>query len=315
MPRDQGRVRQALHDIVYGILTVTLAHLHSIKCDITLPTKSETDSAYVNQVIRRQQELASSFRSFMTMGQSFGKVNENRQKFYGEVIGAARAVKFSLLHHYCALTYPFKFNSHCKVGSEITTGSPAQYVDQTGKGVHSAAKALHDFVDPRGLVKYGQWRRPLVVLSFDESHVLTDGTKESEWSTFSELRRILQRLGGHLIFSLFLSTSGNFRMLSPDIKPDPSSRVVNEALLPFHPITDVSFDCLARPAAEGSMTLFEVTQIDWIAHLGRPLYVPFIHCLGNLLVCSCTVDLVLTLTCCPRRTERAKSSILPSRSC
>ena len=101
MPRDQGRVRQALHGIVYGILTVTLAHLLSIKCDITLPTKSETDSAYVNQVIKRQQELAYSFRSFMTMGQSFGKVNENRKKFYGEVIDAARAVKFSLLHHYC----------------------------------------------------------------------------------------------------------------------------------------------------------------------------------------------------------------------
>ncbi|KAI0285279.1 hypothetical protein BGY98DRAFT_1092902 [Russula aff. rugulosa BPL654] len=86
----------------------------------------------------------------------------------------------------------------------------------------------------------------------------------------SELRRILQRLDGHLIFSLFLSTSGNFRMLSPDIKPDPSSRVVNEALLPFHPITE-------------SLKLT-----------------------GSLI--SVGPYLVLTLTGCPRRTERAKSS-------
>jgi hypothetical protein len=156
----------------------------------------------------------------------------------------------------------------------------------------------------------GRW--PLILLSFDDPQVLTDGAKVGEWSLFTELRRILQRLDsrGISIFSLFLSTAGNFRFLSPDIKTDPSSRVWNNNLRPFHPITDISFDCLARPASEDSVTLFQVVQIDWIAHLGRPLYVSFIHCLGWL--CSCRIDLALTLTPCRRRTERTTYFVLLS---
>ena len=157
--------------------------------------------------------------------------------------------------------------------------------------------------------------RPLVLLSFDEPHVLMDDEKIGEWSSFSELRRILQRLDckGASIFSLFLSTAGNFRFLSPDIKFDPSSRVVNEELLPFHPITEISFDCLARPVSSDSVTLFQVVQIDWIAHLGRPLYVSFVHCLGKLY--SCKVDLARTLTPCLRRTKRTIYFALLCRSC
>lgn len=158
--------------------------------------------------------------------------------------------------------------------------------------------------------KEGRW--PLVILSFDDPQVLTDGVKVGEWSLFMELCCILQRLDSHgiSIFSLSLSTAGNFRFLSPDIKTDPSSRVWNNHLRPFHPITDISFDCLACPANEDSVTLFQVVQIDWIAHLGRPLYVSFVHCLGRLR--SYRIDLVLTLTPCQRRTERTTYFCLPS---
>jgi hypothetical protein len=141
--------------------------------------------------------------------------------------------------------------------------------------VRIVAKALNKFVDPRGLLNSEKWRRPLVILSFDEPHVLIDGAKEGEWSMFSELRRILQRLDGIPFFSVFLSTAGNFRLLSPDIKNDPSNRVATEQLFPFHPITEVSFDCLACHASERNVTLLRVVDIDWIAHLGRPLYAPF----------------------------------------
>ena len=161
--------------------------------------------------------------------------------------------------------------------------------------------------------KAGRW--PLVLLSFDEPHVLTHGAKVGEWSLFTELRRILQRLDHpHIsIFSLFLSTAGNFRFLSPDIKFDPSSRVVNESLRPFHPITDISFDCLAYSAIEDKVSLFRVVQMDWIAHLGRPLYVSFVHCLRKL--CSCRVDSAHTSTPCLRRTKRMIYCVSLSKSC
>ena len=65
------------------------------------------------------------------------------------------------------------------------------------------------------------------------------------------------------MFSLFLSTSGNFCLLSLDIKSE-----VQHDPIPSY-------------------------QIDWITHLGRPLYVPFIHCHENMLVCSCLALSVL----------------------
>ena len=161
--------------------------------------------------------------------------------------------------------------------------------------------------------KTGRW--PLVLLSFGEPQVLTYGAKVGEWTLFTELRRVLQRLDGPgiSIFSLFLSTAANFRFLPPDIKFDPSSRVVNEYLRPLHPITEISFDCLARPANEDSVSLFQVVQIDWFAHLGRPLYVFFVRCLKVL--CSCRIDSALTLTPCLRRTKRTIYFALLSRSC
>ncbi|KAF8495544.1 hypothetical protein F5888DRAFT_1711816 [Russula emetica] len=252
-PREQKRVKRALHGIVYGLLTITHAQLNSLPCDITLPADLP-DEEYVTRVIERQQKLAFAFRDFMTRGQSFGTVNNDRQEFYRRVIVAAKV-----------------FDEECKSAMESITNSPPQYVDQDGKGVRTAGKALYKFVDPRELLK-NEKRRPLILFSFDEPHVLTDGTKEGDWSLFSELCRILQRLDDCLFFSLFLSTAGNFWFLSPDVKLDPSSRIVNDQLRPFHPITEVSFDCLACPANEGSMTLNQVTQMDWIAHLGRPLF-------------------------------------------
>ncbi len=157
----------------------------------------------------------------------------------------------------------------------MTDSSPTtQYVDQDGRGVCTAGRTLCKFIDPKGYSsKFEEGGWPSVVLSFDEPHALTDGAKEGEWSLFSELRRVLQRLDsdGNSIFSLFLSTAGNVRFLSPDVKTDPSSRIVNERLRPFHPITEISFDCLARPAMEYTVTLDQVVQIDWITHLGRPL--------------------------------------------
>ena len=127
--------------------------------------------------------------------------------------------------------------------------------------------------------KTGRW--PLVLLSFDEPQVLTYGAKVGEWTLFTELRRVLQRLDdrGISIFSLFLYSGRKFSVSLSGHKFDPSSRVMNEYLHPFHPITDISFDCLARPASEDSVSLFQVVQIDWIAHLGRPLYVSFVRCL------------------------------------
>jgi hypothetical protein len=84
------------------------------------------------------------------------------------------------------------------------------------------------------------------------------------------------------IFSLFLSTAGRPNH-SPalEIKADPSTRMYNFEGPPVHPISEISFDDLAYPAYPNSITLDRVVELDWISHLGRPLYVQsreFLRC-------------------------------------
>ena len=115
-------------------------------------------------------------------------------------------------------------------------------------------------------------RWPLVILAFDESHILTDNPKFCGWTLFSELRRTLRGIVNQAIFTLFLSTAGRFHLFSPRIQSDPSGRVTNSSQQPIDPITEISFDDLAFKAKENTVSLDRVVQTDWISHLGRPLY-------------------------------------------
>jgi hypothetical protein len=159
---------------------------------------------------------------------------------------------------------------HCHV-HKPTSSSP-RFVGEDGKGVREAGDAIVKFVDqPRLLNSKTGPRRPLVILSFDESDILTKGPSDEDWTLFSELRRTLRSLVKLPLFSLFLSTAGHFREFSPDIKIDRSLRVRKLEALPLDPITEVSFDCLAPPAEEGKLSLDQVVRMEWISHLGRPL--------------------------------------------
>jgi hypothetical protein len=139
------------------------------------------------------------------------------------------------------------------------------------KAVLQAAEELTQIVDPGNLLdpEAGP-RRPLLLLAFDESHVLTDIPGEQGWSLFSELRRALHAVVGLPIFSLFLSTASKFRLFSPEIQSDQSHLGVNLNLPLLHPISEISFDDLAFPAIEGSVMLDKVIE-NKISHLGRPL--------------------------------------------
>jgi hypothetical protein len=142
------------------------------------------------------------------------------------------------------------------------------------EGVAEAGLKLSRLIDPKQLLDSAKGpRHPLLILSFDESHILTDIPKNQSWTVFSELRRVLCELVHFPIFSLFLSTAGKVLSFSPVIESDPSLRVQQPGLSPLHPISEISFDDLAYPAMEDDIVLSQVVQTDWISHLGRPLYV------------------------------------------
>jgi hypothetical protein len=148
--------------------------------------------------------------------------------------------------------------------SQKIEGSPVN------EGVEESGERLCRLVDPHCLLDSAEGPRwPLVVFAFDEAHTLTDNPPNKEWSLFLELRRVLRRIHKLPIFSLFLSTAGRFNLFFP---ADPSNWVGDLSLRPLDPIPEICFDDVAYPALEDTVTLDQVVHIDWISHLGRPLY-------------------------------------------
>ncbi len=145
-----------------------------------------------------------------------------------------------------------------------------------GQGLEEAGKELCRLIDEHGVLESNKGpRRPLVVLAFDEAHVLTDNPQDTGkgWNLFLELRRILRQIQNLPIFSLFLSTAGRFNQFSPEIRSDPSARAREPDNRSLDPISEVSFDDIAYPALKDTVMIDRVVEIDWISHLGRPLYV------------------------------------------
>jgi hypothetical protein len=144
-----------------------------------------------------------------------------------------------------------------------------------GEGLQKAGETLCRFLDEHELVESKKGPRwPLVVLAFDEADTLTDNPpNQTDWNLFSELRRVLRQIKDLQIFSLFLSTAGRFNKFSLDIHSDPSIRAREPDNRPLDPFSEISFDDIAYSALKDTVTIDKVVEIDWISHLGRPLYV------------------------------------------
>jgi hypothetical protein len=97
------------------------------------------------------------------------------------------------------------------------------------------------------------------------------------------------------VFSLFLLTAGRFHLFSLEIRSDPSKWITNKDLAPLPPIMEVSFDDLVFIAKEYVVKLDQVVQIDWMSHLGRPLYVHLSRSFGAAYFPS-QIGLVLIMT-------------------
>src|SRR6266566_8861571 len=77
---------------------------------------------------------------------------------------------------------------------------------------------------------------------------------------------------------------GHFILFSPEISSDPSRRIQNSTLSTLDPITEISFDDLGYDAPEYKIMLEQVAEMDWMCHLGRPLYALFGYHLASSLL-------------------------------
>jgi len=114
--------------------------------------------------------------------------------------------------------------------------------------------------------------RPLVVLSFDEAHILMEFVDTREWSIYSELRHCLGHLISLPIFTLFLSMAGKFCLFCPERQWETSNWVVKGLKWVLPPITETGFDQFALPVEEGWTTLDEVMQDVLEVHSGHMLH-------------------------------------------
>jgi len=241
-------------------------------------------------VKQRQSLLAYHFRNEMTEGLSFEETNKYRQSFFDEVIEQANRVGFSGWSSPFEDDHPSSSRNSLQIpyiafllASYSTQHNPLELTLTTGNveyGVLEAGTRLKDFIDEHddilSEVEGTVW--PLVVLAFDEAHILTEFPVDDRgWTIYSELRRCLCQLLGLPMFTLFLSTAGKFRLFSPDRPGDLPGRVVlgHKRVLP--PITETGFDQFALPAIENETTLDQVVEDKWICSLGRPLCV-FLAC-------------------------------------
>ncbi|PVF91721.1 hypothetical protein CPB86DRAFT_802611, partial [Serendipita vermifera] len=120
---------------------------------------------------------------------------------------------------------------------------------------------------------------PLLTLSWDEAHVLTNQGFEIskdplEWTQFNEFRRVLRTCdrSGRL-FSLFLSTTGKIDQFSPDLRDDPSTRIGDQKLKLPLPFINLGFDIFARHVIPtNGFKLSEAIETRQIVKFGRPLW-------------------------------------------
>ena len=112
---------------------------------------------------------------------------------------------------------------------------------------------------------------PLVILAFDEAHILSVKKHQFDtgyFSKFSELRRVLRALNELLIFSVFLSTAGNIQSITPCAKIDDSGRVQKSDLVLLPPFTELGFDQMAKEISDGALTIKEVLTLKFMVLFG-----------------------------------------------
>ena len=113
-----------------------------------------------------------------------------------------------------------------------------------------------------------------VTLAFDECHRLASPQAGRSWSALSELRHALRLIILYPVFTIFLSTSGKLRFLSPNLSMHPSSRLSRRQLSLLPPLYQCPFDLVSKEhkfSTEPIWNLAHVASTEHIAHLGRPL--------------------------------------------
>jgi len=113
-----------------------------------------------------------------------------------------------------------------------------------------------------------------IFIAFDEAHTLAEATTSgANESFFVILRRTLSLLSRFSLYTFFLSTTGKITQFAQPRERDSSSRINEGTLETPRPFIYLGFDQLMqeRKVFDRWNTLDDITSLDCIAHMGRPL--------------------------------------------
>ncbi|KIL63636.1 hypothetical protein M378DRAFT_662372 [Amanita muscaria Koide BX008] len=195
---------------------------------------------------RNPQTIAEKFRLLMTAGQTFERQGSKRCGFYSDVV---------------------------KYANKVTSAS----FMRDGEQLRRTALDLLKFLNPELEAAHIKTLPPLVVLAFDEVHVLSVEKHQFDtgyFSKFSELRRALRSLNELPIFSVFLSTSGKIQNITPRPELDGAGWVQKTNLVLLPPFTELGFDQMVGQISDDGddLTIEKVSTIKSMVHFGRPLF-------------------------------------------
>ncbi|KAM6495554.1 hypothetical protein JOM56_008260 [Amanita muscaria] len=239
------------HAFLVALFTTARSYLQDIDQHITDEQRHET--------------IAQKFRLLMTAGQTFNHQGGKRREFYSAVV-----------KHANEFLQPPAPPAPLEPSIPQTTPPPPTFtLDGEQLDIKRTALDLLKCLNPELKEEHIDTIPPLVVLTFDEAHVLSVEKHQSGigyFSKFSELRRALRALKDLPIFSVFLSTSGKIQNITPRAEDDGSGRVQKSKLVLLPPFIELGFDQMVGRISDSALTIETVSNIKFMVRFGRPLF-------------------------------------------
>ena len=216
-------------------------------------------------------ERIRSFRCFMSKGQSMDSTGENRKFFYDKVLDRARKVRPRLHIHFIPLILLVsKLVDNSRDKDKPDDDSIAMALKNLREVLNTGDPnwSNHRIVATKGGEKFVD-----IFLAFDEAHTLADSFDLKGQSRFVVLRRKLSLLTSSPLFAFFLSTTGKITSFDRPRGQEASNRLNEGTHASPRPYIYLGFDQLmqGRKVLDRFKTLKEVTSMECIAHMGRPL--------------------------------------------
>ncbi|KAH9051513.1 hypothetical protein EDB87DRAFT_1541276, partial [Lactarius vividus] len=228
---------------------------------VTVETTTKIDAHYTpSEGGTKRMYQIKRFRQIMSEGQSMDSSRPKRVEFYHDVVSKASG----------------EVRRKKSKSRKNEPGDKSKLVEKKLGDKHD--KDLIDaFETLRSRIKDDTMEEPLlpdVFVVFDEAHPLTTPFEsEGTQSHFVELRRALRVFSDVSLFTFFLSTTGKISQFSLPHSRDFSHRMNDGELKTPTPFIYLGFDQLMknRRVFDKYKILEDVTSLDCIAHMGRPL--------------------------------------------